>query len=92
VLNGGYLIRNATINSLSLYLQGDLNATATIEVIGAPLPISSLYFNGELVHTKSARAPVLSGELSYNVPTAELPNLEAQLEIYRQPPRTQLNV
>lgn len=76
VLNGGYLIRNATIIDSSLYIRGDLNSSTTIEVIGAPSTISSLYFNGQLVKTSRSVAPVLSGQLTYRAPKLNLPDLE----------------
>lgn len=75
MLNGGYLVRNTTIIDSALYIQGDLNSSTTIEVIGAPSKISSLYFNGQLVKTKSSTAPILSGELTYTAPALNLPDL-----------------
>jgi hypothetical protein len=56
---------------------GDLNSTTTIEVIGAPSSVSSLYFNGQLVNTTSSTAPILSGQVTYDAPNLNLPNLAA---------------
>lgn len=58
-------------------MTGDLNSTTTIELIGAPSSVSSLYFNGQLINTSSSTAPILSGQVTYNAPTINLPNLEA---------------
>lgn len=77
ILNGGYLIRNSTIVGSSLYVTGDLNSTTTLEVIGTPSSVSSLYFNGQLVKTSSSIAPILSGKVTYNAPAIELPILES---------------
>ena len=58
-------------------MTGDLNATTTIEVIGAPSTVSSLYFNGQEVQTTSGSAPLLAGSVEYNSPTINLPDLTA---------------
>jgi beta-galactosidase len=76
VLNAGYLIRNATVTNSSLYVTGDLNSTTTVEVIGVPSSVSSLYFNGQLINTSASTAPLLSGQVTYNAPPIDLPNLK----------------
>ena len=75
IINGGYLIRNATLHKSSLYVVGDLNFTTTIEIIGTPSPVSSLFFNGQLVDTTTDTAPLLSGKVVYKAPMASLPDL-----------------
>jgi hypothetical protein len=77
IINAGYLIRNTTLTNSTLYVTGDLNSTTTIEIIGAPSSVSTLYFNGQLVNTSSATAPLLSGQVLYNTPTVNLPNLQS---------------
>jgi beta-galactosidase len=76
ITNAGYLVRNTTLTDSSLYVTGDLNSTTTIEVIGAPSSVLSLYFNGQLVNTSSAVAPLLSGQVTYDPPSFTLPNLQ----------------
>lgn len=74
IVKAGYLVRGASISGSSLYLTGDLNATASLEVIATPSDVSSVYFNGEEVSTESSNGR-LSGSLTYSSPTIDVPDL-----------------
>lgn len=76
IINGGYLIRNATMDGEALYVTGDLNSTTTLEIIGAPLSITDWYFNGQKIDHTTGTAPLLSGSVTYSSPAIDLPDLE----------------
>ena len=46
IVNGGYLVRSATIQGSALSLSVDFNVTSRLEVIGAPAGTSKLLING----------------------------------------------
>lgn len=77
VLQAGYLIRNASVDGTTLSVVGDLNATATLEVIGgAPSGLTKLTFNGEeLGFDQSSTTGAVSAALTYTPPTINLPDL-----------------
>ena len=47
IIQAGYLIRNAVSRDGGLFLEGDLNATVPLNIIGAPYSANKLFFNGE---------------------------------------------
>ncbi|CZR68512.1 related beta-galactosidase E [Phialocephala subalpina] len=49
IVKAGYLMRNASITDNALYLNGDINATTTLEIIAAPLQCGQVFFNGQLI-------------------------------------------
>ncbi|KAB2570733.1 Glycoside hydrolase family 35 [Lasiodiplodia theobromae] len=77
VLQAGYLIRNASVDGTTLSIVGDLNATATLEVIGgAPSGLTKLTFNAEeLEFDQSSTTGAVSAALTYTPPTINLPDL-----------------
>lgn len=75
IVNGGYLIRNATLSGNNLVLNGDLNRTAAIEVIGGAPKSAILTFNGQKIQTKQDNNGVLSGTVNYGSPKVSLPDL-----------------
>ncbi|KAI9761011.1 MAG: hypothetical protein M4579_001274 [Chaenotheca gracillima] len=77
VVKAGYLLRTAQIQDSTLHLTGDLNATATFEVIGAPSDVKSLSFNGKDVSCKPGTNGALAGEVQYTAPKFDLPDLES---------------
>lgn len=46
IVNGGYLVRSASVDGSTLSLQADFNKTTPIEIIGAPQGVSRLRLNG----------------------------------------------
>ncbi|PHH91341.1 hypothetical protein CDD83_856 [Cordyceps sp. RAO-2017] len=46
IVNGGYLIRSASVSGSTLSLKADFNASTTLEIIGVPKGVSKLQVNG----------------------------------------------
>jgi hypothetical protein len=75
IVRGGYLMRTAVLQGQNLYLTGDINDTATVEVLGgAPNDLRSLYFNGkEVKYTRDSvgilKAVVELPPFSMSLPT-----------------------
>ncbi len=77
IAKAGYLLRTATKSGTSLYLTGDLNATADLEIVAGLPGSSNIYFNGEKVPGIKSVNGRLTGELAYTRPTLKLPDLAA---------------
>lgn len=73
-VKGPYLVRSAKVDGRTLQLTGDLNATETVEVI-APSSIKNVKWNGHSVRVQRSKSGSLKGELCFNKPRLELPNL-----------------
>lgn len=75
IVRAGYLLRNATVSENSLHLWGDVNQTATIEVIAAPLTSeATLFFNGQQVEDTRFVEGRLTGNITYSEPEIILPD------------------
>lgn len=78
IVQAGYLVRNAYIKGTALYVNGDLNATVPIKVIGAPAATTSLYFNGQkLEFTTDNVTGEWTSSLEYPNPQVKLPDLSS---------------
>ncbi|KAG4025228.1 hypothetical protein MFRU_063g00180 [Monilinia fructicola] len=76
IVEAGYLIRNVSTQGSDLHINGDLNATVTFKVIGAPKGTKNLYFNSQKVSYKTdSTTGELSSTLTYTTPNISLPNL-----------------
>lgn len=77
IARAGYLLRTASLHGSTLALTGDINATTTIEVIGAPShrnePI--LIFNSKPITCTKVTNSVISGTIEYTPPPLHLPTL-----------------
>lgn len=75
---GPYLVRNATLNGAgnTLALQGDLNATTTLDIV-APPTVKTVTWNGQIVKTQKSSIGTLRGQLTFNLEDPELPSLRA---------------
>ncbi|KAK5021119.1 hypothetical protein LTR60_000118, partial [Cryomyces antarcticus] len=62
-------------NNLYIYILGDLNATASIEVIGAPNSLSQMSFNGKSLKCNHGRWGSLSTSATYQAPKYSVPDL-----------------
>lgn len=74
---GPYLVRNATLtngNSV-LALQGDLNATTTLDVV-APSSVKRVTWNGQNVPVTKSELGTLRGTLNLTVAAPKLPSLK----------------
>lgn len=77
VVEAGYLIRNVSVDGSTLKLDGDLNATVPIRLVGAPASASVLLFNGEVVsYEKTSVTGEWTSTLKYTAPKLDLPDLE----------------
>ncbi|EGU81550.1 hypothetical protein FOXB_07937 [Fusarium oxysporum f. sp. conglutinans Fo5176] len=75
IVNGGYLMRNATLIDKKLYLTGDLNTTTKIEVIsGAPSDVS-VFLNGQCLNTAKQKHGRTKATADFVQPSFKLPDL-----------------
>lgn len=76
IVKAGYLLRTVNVTSDCIYLTGDLNKTAEIEVIGgAPARTKELYWNGKSLPFKQSKDGVVTATATYTVPQLNLPDL-----------------
>jgi hypothetical protein len=76
IVEAGYLVRSVYIEGAALHIDGDLNATVPIKVIGAPANTTDLYFNSQkLKFTTDPVTGEWSSTLEYAAPTINLPDL-----------------
>jgi hypothetical protein len=75
IVQAGYLVRSAYFSGSELYLQADFNDTTSIEVIGAPLAVSSLFVNGQQMQAQKNSLGDWSASYSYDVPSFAVPDL-----------------
>jgi beta-galactosidase len=74
IINGGYLIRSASISGNELRLIGDVNATTDFEVVSTPTnKVTTLSFNGATLKTRKTREGRLTATLNFKAPSLELP-------------------
>ncbi|KAI5779605.1 glycoside hydrolase superfamily [Geopyxis carbonaria] len=76
IVHGTYLVRSATVAGSILKLQGDLNATAPIEVFAEP-SVRSVLFNGKSVAVKPTAYGSLKGSITFAAPKIAIPDLKA---------------
>ncbi|KAF2089080.1 glycoside hydrolase family 35 protein [Saccharata proteae CBS 121410] len=76
IAKAGYLLRNATVLGSTVALVGDLNTTASLEIIGgAPDKLSELTFNGDSIPFNQTNTGSVLATLSYTEPSVKLPEL-----------------
>ncbi|KAK4938249.1 hypothetical protein LTR66_015108, partial [Elasticomyces elasticus] len=77
IVKAGYLLRTVEVSGQTMALNGDINATTAIEVIGgAPSPLSTLTFNGESLHfEQDGRTGAVTATVQYVKPTYSIPDL-----------------
>jgi hypothetical protein len=69
-------VRSISVKGTALRIYGDLNPTTPIEVIGAPSPTNSLYFNNKMLSfTKNPVIGEWTSTLEYSAPALNLSNL-----------------
>ena len=77
-MEAGYLVRSIDIEGTALHINGDLNATVPIKVIGAPSSTKDLHFNGQkLSFTVDPVTGDWSSTLQYSAPKLSLPDLSS---------------
>ncbi|CZS89191.1 probable beta-galactosidase [Rhynchosporium agropyri] len=76
IVEAGYLVRSVYINNKALHIDGDLNATVPIKVLGTPAGLNSLHFNGaKLDYKVDSATGEWSSTLQYSAPKLNLPDL-----------------
>lgn len=76
VLRAGYLVRSAQVENCTINLNGDLNATVSLEIVsGAPSPLETLNFNGKTLRFAQDQYGVVRSHLTFERPGFELPSL-----------------
>jgi hypothetical protein len=75
IVNGGYLIRSASVSGATLNLKGDFNGTSNIEIIGVPKAVTTLKLNDAVSpYVKTPRGNWES-TVAYAKPALHLPDL-----------------
>lgn len=75
IINGGYLVRSASISGNTLSLRADFNTSTPLEVVGIPNGVTKLSINGKtLQYTTSSTGTWLS-QPDISIPTLQLPDL-----------------
>ena len=78
IVEAGYLVRSIYIEGTALHINGDLNATVPIKVIGAPSSTKDLHFNGEkLSFTTDPITGEWASTLEYTPANISVPDLSA---------------
>jgi hypothetical protein len=75
IAKAGYLLRTAAKSGDTLYLTGDLNATATLEVIAGAHRVRHVHFNGKALRLCKPTKGRLTATLTYTPPTLHIPIL-----------------
>lgn len=77
IINGGYLVRSATINGPILSLKADFNASTTLEIIGVPQNVSQLRINGRQTPYTLSTAGDWIATPAVGIPKLVVPDLSA---------------
>lgn len=75
IVNGGYLIRSASVSGATLNLRGDFNGTTAIEIIGVPKDVSTLNLNSAVTPYKTNAQGNWESAVSYTAPGLAIPDL-----------------
>lgn len=76
IVNGGYLLRTASIQGSELRLTGDINATTDFEVIYEPTgQVSQVSLNGWALQCGNSSAGKLTSTLPFELPALSIPSL-----------------
>ncbi|KAK4236777.1 glycoside hydrolase [Achaetomium macrosporum] len=74
IINGGYLMRSASIANNTLSLRGDFNRTTTIEIMGVSSSVIFLAINGLAVEHQVDTDGNWHAQVAYSPPAITLPN------------------
>ncbi|KAF9227202.1 glycoside hydrolase family 35 protein [Gyrodon lividus] len=77
LIKGGYLIRSVQISGSTLEITGDLNSTASFEIIAPAASSKEVTFNGEPLTLATTSYGTLTSSKSASLPSVQLPNLES---------------
>lgn len=77
IVNGGYLVRSASVDGRTVSIQADFNQTTPLEIIGAPKGASKLSINGKATSFKKTSDGTWLSNPSITFPTVKLPDLKS---------------
>lgn len=76
LIKGGYLIRSVQISGSTLEITGDLNSTASFEIIAPAASSKQVTFNGEPLTLATTSYGTLTSSKSASLPSISVPDLE----------------
>ncbi|KAF9452019.1 glycoside hydrolase family 35 protein [Macrolepiota fuliginosa MF-IS2] len=77
IVKGGYLLRTASVSDGNLAITGDLNDTATFEIIAPAASSRTVSFNSEKLNTKKTSYGTLTASRNAHLPDVDLPKLNS---------------
>ncbi|KAL2851105.1 beta-galactosidase extracellular [Aspergillus pseudoustus] len=75
IVNGGYLVRNASLEGPNLLISADFNRTTQLEVIGAPPSAKNLFVNGQRIRYKADNNGIWTSKIKYKAPKIDIPDV-----------------
>jgi hypothetical protein len=87
LIKGGYLIRSVQISGSTLEITGDLNSTASFEIIAPAASSKQVTFNGKPLTLATTNYGTLTSSKTASLPSIQLPDLEslAWVRVYNYP-------
>ncbi|RDA91222.1 hypothetical protein CP533_3404 [Ophiocordyceps camponoti-saundersi (nom. inval.)] len=77
IVNGGYLVRSATIVGSQLSLKADFNTSTSMEIIGVPPGVSQLSINGQQTRYSLSATGDWIAKPDIGIPKVAVPDLAA---------------
>ena len=77
LIKGGYFIRSVQISGSTLEITGDLNSTASFEILAPAASSKQVTFNGELLTLATTCYGALTSSKTASLPSIQLPDLES---------------
>ncbi|KAJ6787324.1 hypothetical protein PWT90_09298 [Aphanocladium album] len=77
IVNGGYLVRSASVDGNVVSIQADFNQTTSLEIIGTPKGASKLSINGQETSFKTTEDGTWLSTPKIDFPTINLPDLKS---------------
>lgn len=77
LVKGGYFIRSVQISGSTLEITGDLNSTASFEIIAPAVSSEQVTFNGEPLTLVTTGYGTLTSSKTASLPSVQLPDLES---------------
>lgn len=77
IIKGGYFLRSVEVGASGLAIQGDLNDTASFEIITSEALSKSIKFNGKDLALEPTSYGTWNANLEPNLPEVTLPDLSS---------------
>ncbi|KAH8830554.1 glycoside hydrolase family 35 protein [Flagelloscypha sp. PMI_526] len=75
IIKGGYYLRSISVDKSGLTIKGDLNGTATFEIIAPKSALQSVKFNQHKLQVTATSYGTVTASLEANLPDVSLPDL-----------------